>query len=80
MNKLALLTLSAALFVACGVTEPEEPRQICYDKEIGAADVYGTGMYSERREEFQVETNCTSALNCTATMTIRECKDVDFIY
>ena len=80
MKKLALLTLSTALFVACGVTEPDEPRQICYEKEITAADVYGTGMYQERREEFEIETGCHTVLSCAATMTIRECKYVEFVY
>lgn len=46
----------------CGTTE----------KTLDASDVFGTGRYRDRMEEFKKKTGCTSSINCTETMTIRE--------
>lgn len=47
----------------------------CYQKRIGADDVYGTGWYSDHRAEFEKQTGCTSALNCIGSIYIEECVD-----
>lgn len=85
MKKLALLTLSTALFVACGVTEPEEPRQICYDKEIGYSEV-SRATYSQYFDEWMhgacygyVGSDCIG-YDASFTLSIRECKDVEYVY
>ena len=36
-------------------------------KTLDASDVYGTGQYSDYRDDFEKETGCTSILNCTGT-------------
>ena len=36
-------------------------------KTLDASDVYGTGQYSDYREDFEKETGCKSMLNCTGT-------------
>ena len=46
----------------CGITS----------KRIGVSDVYGTGYYSDLKDEFEATTGCTSALSCTKTIEIRE--------
>lgn len=46
----------------CGITS----------KRIYASDVYGTGNYSGRRNEFEAATGCTGAFGCDKAMEIKE--------
>jgi len=39
-------------------------------KDLDASDVYGTGSYTDYRDEFESETGCTSVANCTSTASI----------
>jgi len=51
---------AALVFSAC-TTDPDT---ICFDDWLYPSDVYGTGYYSEYREEFEAATGCNSMLNC----------------
>ena len=39
-------------------------------KDLDASDVYGTGQYRDYVEDFEKETGCASALNCTGVATL----------
>ncbi|WP_295685222.1 hypothetical protein [uncultured Fibrobacter sp.] len=74
MKKMIFTAALAAIALAgCGETVTGGDT-ICgmTDKTLDATDVFGMGKYSDRKDEFVKKTGCTSALNCTETMTIRE--------
>ena len=62
---------AALVFSAC-TTEPDT---ICFDDWLYPGDVYGTGYYTEYREEFEEATGCKSMLNCTGRMKFHRCVD-----
>ena len=78
MRKALIMAASAIFFSACA-TDPD-PDTICFDDWIYAEDVYGTGHYTEYREEFEKENGCSSFVNCsTAKLKIRRCiENVEF--
>lgn len=74
MKKMIFTAALAAIVLAgCGETVTGGD-SICgmTDKTLDVTDVFGTGQYRDRQDEFVKKTGCTSALNCTRTMTIRE--------
>ena len=52
-----------------------EPDEICFDETINAQDVYGTGKFSEYKEEFERKTGCTTLLGCNSKTKVRRCVD-----
>lgn len=71
MMKVLMAAAAALVFSAC-TTDPDT---ICFDDWIYPDDVYGTGRYSDRLEEFQEATGCESRLGCTGKMKIHRCVD-----
>lgn len=74
MRKALTAAAAALVFSAC-TTDPDT---ICFDDWIYSDDVYGAGHYSEYREEFEKENDCTSPLLCEkngARMKVRKCVD-----
>lgn len=72
----AISAIIAALALSSCATDPDT---ICFDDWIYARDVYGTGLYTEYREEFENRTGCTSLINCEGRMKIRRCvENVEF--
>lgn len=73
MKKCILLAIPCLIFLGCGENVVSGD-SICgiMEKRIEASDVYGTGYYADRREEFERVTGCTNALGCSGSMFIRE--------
>lgn len=77
--KNAFIAAAAALVFSACATDPETPDTICFDDWIYASDVYGTGNYTEYREEFEKETGCRTQLQCAGKMKIHRCvENVEF--
>lgn len=70
-----IISLAFAVFALAGCGESVTGGDtICgmTDRTLDASDVFGTGQYRDRKDEFVKKTGCQNALNCTGTMTIRE--------
>lgn len=72
MTRTIIAAAVAALAFAACATDPDT---ICFDDELIASDVYGTGRYTEYRAEFEEATGCKSLLNCTGRMKFHRCVD-----
>lgn len=73
MAKVIILIISTLIVFGCG-DNAVDGNTICgkMEKRLFADDVYGTGYYSERRQEFEEATGCTTVFGCTESMVIRE--------
>ena len=71
--KAAILAIVSALAFSACTTEPDT---ICFDDWLYPEDVYGTGRYTEYREEFEEATGCKSMLGCAGKrMKFHRCVD-----
>lgn len=73
MKKAILLAIPCLMFLGCGENVVSGD-SICgtMEKRIYAKDVFGSGAYRDMYTEFNEATGCTSSLNCTGSMVIRE--------
>ena len=76
MKKL-ILALTSMVIIGCGTDSVSGT--FCYDKTLYAIDVYGTGQYTEYREEFEKQHGPNAVLACPqCTITIEDCIDGTF--
>lgn len=72
MRNVFIAAAAALVFSAC-TTDPDT---ICFDDWLGPEDVYGTGRYTEYREEFEAANGCKNMIGCTGKrMKFRRCVD-----
>lgn len=66
-----LFVTVALMLAAC-----TDPDTICFDDEFEASHFFGTGQYTEYRDEFEKKNNCEGLLGCAGkTMVVHRCVD-----